>query len=829
MNPYIEEVAKAALDHCPGLLYELLPGGRLQGRYYKCGSIAGGPGESTSVNLQNGKWGDFAGGPTGGNLIALYAAVKSLDFKTALRELADQYGIQPQKRVTSREQDWTVVLPISSEAYQCNEDASPKFPDGILPTSPDGYWPYLDQDFNLLFFVARVNRESQGANGKGKKDFYPISYWRHKDGHFAWRKREVPKPRPLFNLENWSDSIGKIVIVEGEKAVRATERLLPDWWATSWPGGSNAAHYADWGPIRQLGATAQVILWPDNDPAGQSAMTVVARQLGFPLHVISPDPMWPVGYDLADLEKDGWDTARAEKFISEQTTRIEPEPPPTRIEVDLDGADTWTHTQVIWQVLPQTKAQLYNAIGGPVCLKKNIFGKVQTERLTTDTMKSFLLPHVRTMRHMSHGRVDYPISDALAGALLFDCNGNVPAIEGVHHSPIFLKDGSLIDTTGYHRSARSWVQMPSNYDHGMEIEKAWEIWEDLLYDFRFETSADKAHAMAFVLTGIVRPRIDGPTPLFRFEAPTPGTGKTILCRLLSEVLTPYIALMSLSDSEEETRKAITSALMKYPAVTVFDNVQRLSASCLEAALTADNWKDRILGESKDIEIPIRTVWAATLNNPSLSRSMFRRTVRIRMNTGLANPEKRDPHTFRHSDVLSYARRSRGLLLSALVSMVEFARESELGKTPVLGSYESWVSVMTPILRENGFSGFLENIEDDRTLTESGETVGLTDFIHEWWDSHRDDWVNCKILTETASRVHSLDLKRLPDGRLSPTSLGKFLSKNRGNVIDGLTIEGPRAVSGISTYKLKGTPQWEAEEKPQESSDQDNEQLFRQNY
>ena len=197
-----------------------------------------------------------------------------------------------------------------------------------------------------------------------------------------------------------------------------------------------------------------------------------------------------------------------------------------------------------------------------------------------------------------------------------------------------------------------------------------------------------------------------------------------------------------------------------------------------------------------------------------------------MNTGLANPEKRDPHTFRHSDVLSYARRSRGLLLSALVSMVEFAREAEAGTSPVLGSYESWVSILAPILRENSFSGFLENVEDDRTLTESGDTLGLTDFIHEWWESHHEDWMNCKALAETASRVHSLDMKRLPDGKISLQSLGRFLSKNRGIVVDGLTMDGPRVMHGLSIYRLRGTPQWEVEDKQEEQAGSENDQFFR---
>ena len=44
----------------------------------------------------------------------------------------------------------------------------------------------------------------------------------------------------------------------------------------TWPGGSNSVKLADW---RVLKGRENVVLWPDNDPAGERAMLEVGRYL----------------------------------------------------------------------------------------------------------------------------------------------------------------------------------------------------------------------------------------------------------------------------------------------------------------------------------------------------------------------------------------------------------------------------------------------------------------------------------------------------------------------------------------------------------------------
>ena len=802
---YLEDVRRAALDHCPAFLYELLPEGTVTGHYYKTATVFGGRGKSTSVNMQSGRWGDFAGGPTGGDLISLYATVKAIPYKQALHELASRWNIKPAPRVQFRPQDWTAVIPAPAESYPLAEDSSPQFPVGVIRDAPSLWWVYLDQNYEVLCFRARYNTPD------GKKQFRPLSYWRHVDGHMEWLIRDLPALRPLYNLQMLTDDIKTVCIVEGEKKADSGVALLPrDWWVTSWSGGAQSVAYADWSPVRRL-KDARIILWPDadSDHTGERAMNAVAKQLAQPVEVVETDPRWPDGYDIADLQKDGWTSEQALAYVNLHTVRLVPEAPPERVEVILSGSDVFAHMEAIWEALPTTKAPLYSTPAGPSCLRRNIHKAIEVEKLEPDSFRAFLRPYVRTMRHSPQGCIDFGIRDELATGLLFNMNGHVPALEAIYHTPMFLPGGRLVDTTGYHEAAQAWVSVPDGYSHGMEIEQAWEVIGDFLYDFPFESDCDRTNAISFVLSGLMRRSIDGPTPLYRFEAPTAGTGKSLLCQALSEILCPYVAALIPSDNEEESRKRMVAALLSMPTVTVFDNVEKFDNVALKVALTSDRIVERIMREHKQVEIPIRTLWACTVNNPVLSPEMFRRSVRVRLNAKLAHPETRDPSAFRHPEIVSYTRKNRGTLVSAFVSVVEFGLNvKDTPVLPRLGGYERWIATVGPILSTNGYEAFLGNLDEDRKLTEDPQTEVLCKLVRVWWEQFSTQRVSPSRLAELATRENVSFLKKGEDGKVSSRSIGWYLRRYRGSVVEGLVLNGPAKVQGERCFWLTGKPDWE---------------------
>ena len=69
------QLNREALTRLPAVLDRLLPGGRREGREYKCLNPRRGDRHigSFSVNLHTGRWGDFATGDKGGDVVSLIA------------------------------------------------------------------------------------------------------------------------------------------------------------------------------------------------------------------------------------------------------------------------------------------------------------------------------------------------------------------------------------------------------------------------------------------------------------------------------------------------------------------------------------------------------------------------------------------------------------------------------------------------------------------------------------------------------------------------------------------------------------------------------------
>jgi hypothetical protein len=124
-----------------------------------------------------------------------------------------------------------------------------------------------------------------------------------------------------------------------------------------------------------------------------------------------------------------------------------------------------------------------------------------------------------------------------------------------------------------------------------------------------------------------------------------------------------------------------------------------------------------------------------------------------------------------------------------------------------------------LVEQNGYEGFLETLNEDRQMTQGGESAGFTNFVREWWSKYREDWVTVKNLAALAQQVDSFEVRKSDVGKVSVASLGRMLSKRRGMVIDGITLQGPHERDGRSVYRLVGTPTWDvSQESSQPESD-----------
>ncbi|WP_417693929.1 DUF927 domain-containing protein [Pseudomonas sp.] len=331
-RPSFADVKSAALKDIDRVLSHWLPNGKRVdgGKEYtapnptRTDKRAG----SLKVNLSKGTWADFATGDKGGDLIDL---VRYLDGGTdveACNKLADllhvSAGAAQSKPAPSKSKapEWIAIQPIPVEAM--NKCPVKHRQHG----APSKVWIYRDAQGQPLMALYRFDL-GPDEDGKPRKVFAPLTWCQRADGQTTqWRWQGLPDPRPLLRLDELSQRLDTpVVLCEGEKAADAAAELMPSYVATCWPNGSNSWHKADLTPLKGR----SVLVWPDNDPSGQSGMEAVAEKLreigaasvqAIALDVFKRKPtlkngkptfakggQWDDGDDAADALAKGWTSA----------------------------------------------------------------------------------------------------------------------------------------------------------------------------------------------------------------------------------------------------------------------------------------------------------------------------------------------------------------------------------------------------------------------------------------------------------------------------------------------------------------------------------------
>ena len=319
----------------------------------------------------------------------------------------------------------------------------------------------------------------------------------------------------------------------------------------------------------------------------------------------------------------------------------------------------------------------------------------------------------------------------------------LPILTRIVECPIFAPDGTLQTKPGYSHASKTYFVpapgfvlpnvplRPSAFDIKDAVDL---LMNDLIHDFPFVAETDKAHALAALLCPFARELIDGPTPIHDFEAPGPGTGKTLLINaLMLPSLGRVPAAMTEGKDEDEWRKRVLAKLMGAPSIIFIDNIRRrVDAASLASAVTAyPQWEDRILGRSEIIRVPVRCTWLMTGNNPAFSSEMTRRTIRSRLDPKRDQPWLRSG--FRHPNLMVWAKENRCRLVWAALTIIQawIARGRPLGNQP-LGMFEGWAQTIGGILDVAEVKGFLGNLQEFyQTADEEGAIWRA--FVAAWWD------------------------------------------------------------------------------------------------
>lgn len=334
----------------------------------------------------------------------------------------------------------------------------------------------------------------------------------------------------------------------------------------------------------------------------------------------------------------------------------------------------------------------------------------------------------------------------------------IPSIHRISTVPFFTSDGTLIMEPGYNAAARVWyepgslvVQPVSTNPTDDEIKQAVTLLlDDFLADFPFEGEADRANALAYLITPFIREMVNL-VPMLIIDAPTAGTGKGLCLKCLVFLALGTIpAMKPQPESESEWRKALTAILVDLPMFIVFDNLAgTLRSDYLCSVLTSEVWSDRELGSTRTVCVPVRSIPMGTANNLEVAGDIPRRLVWCRLDAKLERPDERKAEGFRHPDILAWAKEQRGRLVHAVLVLIRawIARGAKPGPQ-TMGSYEGWAHTVGGILDVAGVPGFLSNASKKRECAD-GDLAEWKAFCLAWWEEYGAGIVGVKQLFELA--------------------------------------------------------------------------------
>lgn len=278
----------------------------------------------------------------------------------------------------------------------------------------------------------------------------------------------------------------------------------------------------------------------------------------------------------------------------------------------------------------------------------------------------------------------------------------VRPLEAVVTHPVLLADGSILARNGYHPASGLLLTMPPDLTPAVpdrptrdDVAAAVGVLAEVVADFPFDVPAHRAAWVAGLLTPLAWFSFRGPAPLFLIDANVRAAGKGLLADTAALILTGRrFPVMNYTPDREELRKRITSLAVAGERLVLLDNLAgTVGNDVLDMALTAELWKDRLLGGNRVYHGPLNLSWWATGNNVLIVADTARRVCHIRLESDRERPEERDD--VRHKNLRSYVHAERGRLMSAALTILRgwvVAGRPVHGLKP-WGSFEAWSAVV----------------------------------------------------------------------------------------------------------------------------------------
>jgi hypothetical protein len=373
----------------------------------------------------------------------------------------------------------------------------------------------------------------------------------------------------------------------------------------------------------------------------------------------------------------------------------------------------------------------------------------------------------------------------------------LPRIRAFTQCPYIQKNGQITSSSGYNPETEIYLlrdvqeltslpETPTKHNAGESLDYL----KGFLSGFPFASGNDLSVALSALLSAVNKVNLDN-IPLHAFNAPTAGTGKSLLADVIALITTGNtISVMSQGKDEVETEKRLHSAMLAGDTIISMDNCDEpLGGDVLCQILTQPAIRIRPLGASKLVDAQKSCMILATGNNMIFEGDITRRTLVCTLDAKMERPETRkfdfdakEQALLKRDDIIFHC------------LMILKASKSHLSNplTIPLGSFEEWSRQIRDTLVWLGFS---DPVNSQKNIRSTDPTFNaqqdLLDALRLHFGEEKfktRDVLNSRDCRRDQRFTDALDtLGCISRGEISPASLGKNLNKLNNRIINGLQL------------------------------------------
>jgi hypothetical protein len=511
-----------------------------------------------------------------------------------------------------------------------------------------------------------------------------------------------------------------IYFVEGEKDVEAMQQW--NLTATTNPMGANKFH----GDLLPYFKGADVVVIADNDKAGKEHIELVAFKLGSVarrVRLLDLAQFWqecPAKGDISDWIKAGGTVEKLNKIVEtlpdyeppEPTILKTPKPKAGPCILRVHPGDRKELTDAVEKRLIEVECGLY--LRGGLIVRVDYY-KMKTwneetieaisiEECGNDFLMEVITAHCSFEKYdkRSEGYVPCNPPEWLARTLKQRKSRlGFKLLEGVTNCPYIRANGELVTEAGYLADTgiffdprgTSFGQVQDNPTKDDAL-RALARLKVLFHTFPFiveknekkDNNANLSVALSLLLTTVSRRALNF-APMHAFDAPTAGTGKSMLVDIISILATGERAgVIRHTGEPQEFDKTLSATLMRGVPLVAIDNCEEpLKGTLLDQTLTQTITDCRILGKSEMIRVRSNATISATGNNLVIEGDLTRRSVRCQMDAEVERPELL---TFKY-DPIDDAKKNRGELVGLVLTILRAYHLAGKPNKETLGGFEEW--------------------------------------------------------------------------------------------------------------------------------------------